>query len=216
MLRRLGARRFDRAAVARVWGLWLFAILIVLVLGPIVAWAQSAAPSPAPTLIPPTAQTGVAGWDSAMAFIDKHLDTFVMVLLAFLGFKGWDKTTKEKARDYKIREKAEWAYHQVSKIARKTSMPYDDMVATALGMFIKFLDLAGYTVTEKDKEVAKAIWTQMHEEDTKKGVDAANLRTTRGGEGPPPTPVVSVAPGALQPANKTGADPVGDPPASHV
>lgn len=113
--------------------------------------------------------------NAVLAALGNHLDTIVMVLTAILAYTGYDSKVKTAAREYKIREKAEFVYYQVEKIARKTPMVYDDVLAVALGLFVKALDLAGIKADDKEVEVAKMVWTQLHEKHTKEGTDAASL-----------------------------------------
>ena len=66
---------------------------------------------------------------------------------------------------------ADWSYGQVDRLARKTPNKIDDKVAEGL-LFLRdfFKKLDGALPSPQDEAIAKAIWTERHEQETKNGL----------------------------------------------
>jgi hypothetical protein len=117
--------------------------------------------------------------EALLTALGSHLDLVVMIVMAVLGYMGMADKVKTWLTMNKIREAAAIAYEAANQIARKTDIPAVDLTAHALGVFVNALDLMGVKPTEQAKSLAKMMWTQMHERDTRAGVDAKTLCAQR-------------------------------------
>lgn len=151
-----------------------------------------------------------------LSFLERHFDALVALVGLLLAMLGVNSKWGEGDRARKVREAAEWVYYRVKAISRKTEMPYDDILETALGLFLKYMDALGVRATDADKETAKAVWTSLHERETANGHDDATMRRNGNGGSPDPRPRTPKSPPLPAPSTSSHEPSGGEPPENHV
>lgn len=137
--------------------------------------------------------------EAILAWIGAHIDLLVALAVGipaliahFSQAKNAAKTlaqieaeklehAKREAFLRKAQQCAEQAHAAVAAIAAKTpNFKGDDKIATALGFFSTFMRQYNEHADDNAIEIAKALFTKLHWEDTKAGQDDKSLQLAKG------------------------------------